>query len=200
MKPGERVPEQEIAETLGISRTPIREAFRQLESEGFITVTPRKGAVVSPITDKDVSEFYDIKSLLEGHAAKNACPKFTDKDIKKLETINGQMRKYAERNNVKSFFRLDNEFHDTFLTTCGNDRLCSMVHQIVEQFERFRVTALSLKGRMDVSIKQHEEIIDAFKKGDSELVEKLVRANAEMSEQFLVKNISKEGQEDGTGH
>ncbi|MCK4739542.1 MAG: GntR family transcriptional regulator, partial [Deltaproteobacteria bacterium] len=63
LKPGERVPEQEIAESFGISRTPIREAFRQLESEGFITFIPRKGAVVSEITAKDVSEFYSIKSL-----------------------------------------------------------------------------------------------------------------------------------------
>src|SRR3990170_3797681 len=118
LKPGERVPEQEIAESFGISRTPIREAFRQLESEGFLTVTPRKGAVVSPITDKDVSEFYAIKSLLEGYAAKTACEKLTDKEIKRLEGLNSQMRKSAEKNDVKGFFRLDNQFHDTFLKAC----------------------------------------------------------------------------------
>src|SRR5574340_89251 len=96
LKPGERVPEQEIAENFGISRTPIREAFRQLESEGFITVTPRKGAVVSPITDRDVSEFYDIKSLLEGYAARTACAKLTSREIKRLETLNAQMERCAE--------------------------------------------------------------------------------------------------------
>src|SRR4030067_452524 len=91
LKPGERVPEQEIAENLGISRTPIREAFRQLESEGFISVTPRKGAVVSPITDKDVNEFYAIKSLLEGFAAKTACPKLAQRDIKRLGRLHTPM-------------------------------------------------------------------------------------------------------------
>ena len=192
LKPGERVPEQEIAETLGISRTPIREAFRQLESEGFITITPRKGAVVSPITDKDVSEFYAIKSLLEGYAARLACPKFSSKDIVRLEGINKKMQRCAEKGDVKGFFKLDNEFHDIFLKACGNSRLYTLVHQIVAQFERFRVTALSIEGRMAVSIKQHEEIIKAFKDGDTGLVEKLVKDNAEMSEQFLVKNISKE--------
>src|SRR3989338_6829835 len=96
LRPGERVPEQEIAQSLGISRTPIREAFRQLESEGFISVTPRKGAVVSPITDKDVNEFYAIKSLLEGFAAKTACPKLAQKDIKRLESLNAQIAKCAE--------------------------------------------------------------------------------------------------------
>ena len=191
LKPGERVPEQEIAESFGISRTPIREAFRQLESEGFITFVARKGAVVSAITAKDVSEFYSIKSLLDGYAAKLACRDFSDKDIKKLKTINQQMEKCVEKNDVKGFFRLDNQFHEIFLKGCGNDKLCQIAHQIVQQFERFRVTALSLPGRMHTSIKQHEEIIAAFVEGDEALVETLVRANAELSAEVLVKELSR---------
>lgn len=192
LKPGERVPEQEIAESFGISRTPIREAFRQLESEGFITVTPRKGAVVSPITDKDVSEFYEIKSLLEGYAAKTACATLTPKDIKRLESLNAQMEKCAEKGDFKGFFRLDNQFHDTFLKSCGNEKLCALVHQIVQQFERFRVTALSLPGRMADSVRQHREIIEAFREGRSTVVEGLVRANAEKGRDILVEEISRE--------
>lgn len=192
LRPGERVPEQEIAESFGISRTPIREAFRQLESEGFITVTPRKGAVVSPITDKDVSEFYTIKSLLEGYAARTACEKLDAKAIKKLESLNAQMARYAEKDDVKNFFKLDNQFHDTFLTACGNDKLCGLVHQLVQQFERFRITALALPGRMKESVAQHEEIVKAFKEGNADLVETLVRANAERGGSTLVEEILKD--------
>lgn len=192
LKPGERVPEQEIAESFGISRTPIREAFRQLESEGFISVTPRKGAVVSPITDQDVREFYAIKSLLEGFAAKTACVKLTQKDIKKLESLNSQMERCAEKVDVKGFFKLDNQFHDTFLRSCGNEKLCALVHQLVQQFERFRITALSLPGRMADSVRQHNEIIEAFKNSDMNLVESLVRANAERGRDVLVEEITKE--------
>ncbi len=197
LKPGERVPEQEIAESFGISRTPIREAFRQLESEGFITVTPRKGAVVSPITDKDVSEFYAIKSLLEGFAAKTACLTLTPKELKKLETLNAQMEKYAERDDVKGFFRLDNQFHDTFLKACGNEKLCNLIHQLVQQFERFRITALALPGRMRDSVRQHNEIIEAFKTGNTALVETLVKANAERGRDVLVEEILKEKTKNG---
>lgn len=197
LKPGERVPEQEIAESFGISRTPIREAFRQLESEGFITVTPRKGAVVSPITDKDVSEFYAIKSLLEGFAAKTACLTLTPKELKKLETLNAQMEKCAERDDVKGFFRLDNQFHDTFLKACGNEKLCNLIHQLVQQFERFRITALALPGRMRDSVRQHNEIIEAFKTGNTALVETLVKANAERGRDVLVEEILKEKTKNG---
>ncbi len=194
LKPGERVPEHEIAENFGISRTPIREAFRQLESEGFITVIPRKGAVVSPITAKDVSEFYAIKSLLEGYAAGLACTKFTEKELKKLTQINKQMQRCAAKNDVQGFYRLDNQFHEVFLSSCGNDKLCVLAHQIAQQFERFRIMALSMPGRMKTSIKQHEDIIKAFTERKADIVEKLVRANAEFSAEILVTELSR-----GTG-
>ncbi|MFQ5353960.1 MAG: GntR family transcriptional regulator [Thermodesulfobacteriota bacterium] len=192
LKPGERVPEQEIAANFGISRTPIREAFRQLESEGFISLIPRKGAVVSPITDKDVVEFYAIKSLLEGYAARTACPSLTTRDIKRLESLNAAMKKCAEKGDVKGFFSLDNQFHDTFLMACGNDKLYALVHSLVQQIERFRITALSLPGRMTESLSQHRDIIKAFKDSDAALVETLVRANAEKGRDVLVDEILKD--------
>ncbi len=192
LKPGERVPELDLAERFGISRTPIREAFRQLESEGFITFTPRKGAIVSPITDKDVIEFYAIKGLLEGYAAKMACCKIGDREIQNMKNLNSQMTRCAEKNDVKNFFKLDNQLHDVFLKRCGNDKLYTLIHTIVQQFERFRRTALSLPGRMQSSIKQHTEIIEAFKKREVDLVERLVKANAEMGGELLAQEILKE--------
>lgn len=192
LKPGERVPEQEIAANFGISRTPIREAFRQLESEGFITVTPRKGAVVSPITDKDVSEFYAIKSLLEGYGARTACPKLTQKEMKRLESLNAQMEKAAAKNDVKAFFNLDSQFHDTFLIACGNEKLLALVHHLVQQFERFRITALALPGRMNESVRQHAAIVEAFRDGNAAIVGTLVMANAERGGGLLVEDILKE--------
>lgn len=192
LKPGERVPEQEIAESFGISRTPIREAFRQLETEGFLTFIPRKGAVVTHITAKDVSEFYSIKSLLEGYAARLASKKFVERDIKRLQTLNQHMERCAQKDDVKGFFKLDNQFHEVFLSACGNDKLSNLAHQIMQQFERFRVTALSVPGRMKTSIKQHMEIIAAFEAHNEARVEQLVRENAEMSAEILVEKLSNE--------
>src|SRR5512143_3710958 len=81
LKPGEKVAEPELAERMGISRTPIREAFRQLESEGYLTVIPRKGAVVISFSERDIEEFYAIKSILEGYAARLACLKLSNREI-----------------------------------------------------------------------------------------------------------------------
>ncbi len=192
LKPGERVPEPDIAKKFGISRTPIREAFRQLETEGFITVTPRKGAIVSPITDKDVRDFYAIKSVLEGYAAKAACSKLTEKDMQKMESLNEQMIRCAEKNDAKTFSKIDNQFHDVFLKACGNEKLGKLLHMLVQQFERFRIASISLPGRMKESVEQHVDIVDAFKKKDADLVERLVKLNAERGAELLVKEILKE--------
>src|SRR4030067_3757970 len=78
---GTRGAEPDLAGKFGISRTPIREAFRQLESEGFITVVPRKGAIVASLSPKDVADYYDLKALLEAHAARMAGKTLTEKDI-----------------------------------------------------------------------------------------------------------------------
>jgi len=102
------------------------------------------------------------------------------------------MARCAEKNDVKGFFKVDAQFHDTFLKACGNEKLCALIHQLVQQFERFRITAMSLPGRMQDSVKQHEEIVNAFKRGDAVLVETLVRANAERGRDVLVEEISKE--------
>ncbi len=104
LKPGERVSEPELAERFGISRTPIREAFRQLESEGYLEVIPRKGAVVASLSERDVEEFYAIKIILEGFAARMAAEKLSDKDIDRLEAINTKLQKLADEGDVKNFF------------------------------------------------------------------------------------------------
>ena len=142
------------------------------------------------MTDKDVREFYAIKSLLEGYAARTACEKLSPRDIEKLEALNAKMERCAEKGDVKNFFKLDNQFHDTFLKSCGNEKLCALVHHLVAQFERFRITALSLPGRMSDSVRQHSEIIEAFRKTDTSLVEGLVRANAERGRDVLVEELT----------
>lgn len=110
LKPGERVSEPELADRFGISRTPIREAFRQLESEGYLVVIPRKGAVVASLSARDIEEFYAIKIILEGFAARMAADKLTVKDLERLEAINERLAQIAKDGDVKTFFRVHNEF------------------------------------------------------------------------------------------
>ena len=190
LKPGEKVAEPELAERFGISRTPIREAFRQLESEGYLTVIPRKGAVVTALSERAVEEFYAIKSILEGYAAQMAAENMSDKDIAKLESINQKLQKLADEGDVKSFFRVHNEFHEVFIRAAGNEKLMELINQLMLKFNRFRLASLSLPGRMDISVKEHEKIIKAFKRKDGSQADGLVRKTASFGGQVLIQSMA----------
>ena len=187
LKPGEKVAEPELAERFGISRTPIREAFRQLESEGYLTVIPRKGAVVTAFSQKDVEEFYAIKSILEGYAAKRACENLSPKEIEKLEAINAKLSQLSEGADVKQFFRVHNDFHDLFVKAANNEKLYEMITNLVSKFQRLRLASLNVPGRMKTSVEEHEKIIDAFRKKNPSGAEKLVRKNAEYGGRVLMQ-------------
>ncbi len=187
LKPGEKVAEPELAERFGISRTPIREAFRQLESEGYLTVIPRKGAVVAAFSQKDIEEFYAIKSILEGYAARRACENLTSKEIEKLEAVNAKLSSLAEGSDIKHFFKVHNDFHDLFIRAAQNDKLYEMISGLVSKFQRLRLASLSLPGRMKISVEEHEKIIDSFRKKNPVQAEKLVRKNAEYGGRVLVQ-------------
>ncbi|MBI4745133.1 MAG: GntR family transcriptional regulator [Deltaproteobacteria bacterium] len=194
LKPGERVAESDLAEKYGISRTPIREAFRQLETEGFLKVIPRRGAEVTSLTEEDVREFYEVKSLLESYAAKVATDRLNEKDIKRLEMLNSSMERFARNDDIKGFFKADNDCHDIFIQKCGNDKLCNIIQNLLQQFQRFRIASFVIKGRMEVSVDQHKDIIKACCDRDSNLVEQLVKRNAEYSAKLLAQRFQKSGE------
>ncbi|MBV5338068.1 MAG: GntR family transcriptional regulator [Deltaproteobacteria bacterium] len=190
LKAGSRVSEPELAERYGISRTPIREAFRQLESEGYLTVIPRRGAVVSELSPKDIEEFYAIKSIMEGYAARQACGKLSSKDLDKLQAINDKLAELARIGDIKHFFKIHSDFHELFIKAADNDKLHELIAGLVTRFQRLRFTSLSLPGRMEVSVQEHEKIIDAFRKKDAPLAETLVRQNAEYGGRVLINGTS----------
>ena len=192
LKPGEKVAEPELAERFGISRTPIREAFRQLESEGYLTVIPRKGAVVTALSERDVEEFYAIKSILEGYAARMAALNLSGKDIERLETINARLEQLAKDGDVKTFFRVHNEFHELFIRAAGNEKLLELIGQLLMKFNRLRMASLSLPGRMEISVNEHKKILDAFKKSDGEKANQLVSKTAAYGGQVLIQSMAQQ--------
>ena len=186
IKAGSRVSEPDLAERYGISRTPIREAFRQLESEGYLTVIPRRGAVVSEFSEKEVEEFYAIKSILEGYAARRACGKLTAKELDRLQAINNRLAELASLNDIKTFFKVHNDFHDVFIKAADNGKLRELIASLGTRFQRLRLMSISLPGRMGISVQEHEKIIEAFRRKDEEAAEMLVRKNAEYGGKVLM--------------
>lgn len=190
LKPGEKVAEPELAERFGISRTPIREAFRQLESEGYLTVVPRKGAVVAALSERDVQEYYAVKSILEGYAAELAAQNLTEKELAKLESINERLKQLAADGDVKTFYKIHNEFHDTFLKAANNSKLYDLIIQLGLKFGRLRMASLSVEGRMAISAAEHEKLLDAFRNHDGKTAENLVKKTAAIGGNILLESMA----------
>ncbi|OGR34854.1 MAG: GntR family transcriptional regulator [Desulfuromonadales bacterium GWD2_61_12] len=177
-KPGEKIAEPELAERFGVSRTPIREAFRQLEAEGHLTVIPRRGAVVTNLSNREAEEIDSIKSVLEGYAARLAVGKISPKDYDRLEGMNARLQQLARTGDVKTFIVVHDEFHELFIRAAGNDKLCALVGELLRKLNRQRMAALALPGRMELAVQEHLRILEAFRRQDGDRADDLVRQHA----------------------
>lgn len=191
IKPGERLLEPNVAKLLGVSRTPVREAFFQLESEGLVEVMPRKGAIVSDISVTDATELYSVRSVLEGLAAKYAAANITPDKIEGLKNINALLIKHAkdESDNFREITDLNGQFHDLINREAKNEKLYQTIELLRKQTMRYNYIYLSVMFRLKVSIGEHEEIIKLLseKKGDES--EKLMRRHVEDAGKQLCEYI-----------
>jgi DNA-binding GntR family transcriptional regulator len=192
IKQGERLTEPRLSKLLGISRTPIREALRILEMEGFVEIIPRRGAVVTDVTDKDVDEIFILKVKLESLAAKLAAEHLTDDDIAELEDLNARMEKFADAKNVSILIKLNSEFHNLIISKCENNRLTKFLEALLRQFKRATAYSFTEAGRIQRVIEEHREIIESFKKRDSEMAEELMAKHIQNGWQFIKSRVSAE--------
>ncbi len=183
LTPGQRLMEVQLAETLGVSRTPVREAIRKLELEGLVVMIPRKGAYVADMSIKDIVEVLEIRASLEGLAAYLATERMTNEDIKNLEKISKQIKKNSS---VDEFLKKDVEFHEYIFKATNNKRLHQLINSLWEQVYRFRVSYISDEESIDNIINEHKLILKAIKNRDSYLAEKYAKEHIEKAEQFMI--------------
>nr|WP_207719551.1 GntR family transcriptional regulator [Peptostreptococcus canis] len=189
LKPGERLMEIQLAELLGVSRTPIREAIRKLELEGLVVMLPRKGAYVANISKKDLIDILEVRIGLEGMAAFYAAERISDEGVKKLEKISEELKEYVCKNDVKNMLIKDEEFHNCIFEFTGNSRLKSMMLSVWETVYRFRLKYMSDYSSAVNIVDEHKKIIDALKKGKADLAEKLAKEHIEKAEQFMIEKL-----------
>lgn len=183
LTPGQRLMEVQLAETLGVSRTPVREAIRKLELEGLVVMIPRKGAYVADMSIKDIVEVLEIRANLEGLAAYLATERMTNDDIKNLEKISNQINRNSS---LEEFLKKDVEFHEYIFKATNNKRLHQLINSLWEQVYRFRVSYISDEESIDNIINEHKSILKAIKNRDSELAEKYAKEHIEKAEQFMI--------------
>ena len=188
MKPGDRLVEPKLSEMLGISRTPIREALRLLENEGFIEIIPRRGAVVTEMTDKDVDDIFVIKIRLEALAARLAVNYLADEDIEKMKTYAEKIKQGSPRGYAQLVI-WNSELHKIFVQKCGNERLIKILEGLDQQFKRATVYSFAEMERVKLVEHEHAAILKAFEERDKDEVEKQVAEHVRNGWDFIKNKV-----------
>ena len=184
----EELKEVAIGEELGVSRTPVREALRQLELEGLIQIVPNKGAYVTGITQKDVKDIYMIRSLLEGLCARWATEHITEEQMEEMEENVYLAKFHAQKGHLEQMAELDNRFHEILYEACDSKILEHQLKDFHLYVLRVRKKTLSNAKRGPKSNEEHEQILEAIKAGDANLAEKLANQHIINAYENMVKN------------
>ncbi len=188
LKAGQRLMEVQLAEQLGVSRTPIREAIRKLELEGLVVMLPRKGAYVANMSFKDLIDVLEIRASLEGLAASLATERLREEDISELERVAKEFETSVREANIDNVLKKDVEFHEKIFLMANNKKLYQLITSLWEQVHRFRVTYVSNYDASLSLVDEHNRILEAIKSGDCELAKKYATEHIELAEQFFMEN------------
>ena len=192
LKPGQKIIMSEIAKKYGLSEIPVREAVRRLESDGFVNFTPHVGAVVTEIDEKEFIEIYLIRIELEALATRLAVPYVSDKDVEYLTRINQEMETAIEKKSYEKLGNLNRKFHLRIYQSAPYPHLNNMLKDLWEKAERTQSVFAYVPERAEASVKEHINIINALKKKDAELAEKLVKSQKNKTMEALQLFAKKE--------
>lgn len=174
LKPGERLMEIQLANKLGVSRTPIREAIRKLELEGLVLMIPRKGAEVAEITEKSLRDVLEVRRALEELAVQLACEKITKEEIRELERVAKEFQQVVNSSDITEIAEVDVCFHDIIYTATDNQKLIQLLNNLREQMYRYRVEYLKRDGVFPQLIAEHEAIIRHIENNEKEKATKVM--------------------------
>lgn len=195
LSPGERLMEVQVAEELGVSRTPVREAIRKLELEGLVVMVPRKGAYVADISLRDLSDVFEVRRALEGLAAELAADRATDEEIEELERTLVKISDAIENNRVEDTVELDTQFHELLYAASRNERLRGILSQLREQIHRYRLQSWTRPNRARVAFEEHRAIVEAVAERNPELAKERAIAHIDSAESVFLGNYSKDEEE-----
>lgn len=189
LEPGERLMEIALAQKLGVSRTPIREAIRKLELEGLVVMVPRKGAEVADITEKDLRDVLEVRTALEELSIELAMKNMLEKNFEELETANEAFAKNSEGDDLIKIAESDVAFHELIYTATGNNRLIQMINNLREQMYRYRLEYIKDKSSHERLFAEHNRIIAAMKGGDINEAKAAIKLHVENQEENILKSI-----------
>ncbi len=187
--PGERLIEIQLANRLGVSRTPIREAIRMLENEGLVVMLQRRGAVVSRITRKDLNDVLEVRLSMEKFATGLACERITPEELEELSRAEELFEEAVEKDDITLMATRDKDFHDLIYKATGNTVILKQIDNMQEQMYRYRLEYLKDKDAHKNLINEHSTICSSLKAGDRARAEEMAVRHVEEQRKYILKLI-----------
>ncbi len=189
-QPGMRLIASDLATEFNISRMPVREALTRLGSTGLVELIPYKGAIVNELTAEDYVEIFNIRSVLEGLAARLACPNMRPEDFEQMREANEEIRNMISEDDVE-FQRVNRIFHSTIWSRTKSERLQELLADLYSESTQYRQLVVIHSDRLGEIHKEHQEFLSALEKGDARLAEQMVREHYENTLKWLVVLVHK---------
>lgn len=189
LKPGERLMELHLAERLGVSRTPIREAIRMLELEGLVTMIPRRGAAVAQITEKSMNDVLEVRRALDALCAELACDRITPEELEALRLAREAFETAVATRDTKEIAHADVAFHDIIVRATGNQRLIQLVNTLSEQMYRYRFEYIKDTRQHETLVKEHRIIYQSIVGKDKETAAAAAKTHIDNQEKAIIRQI-----------
>ncbi len=194
--PGQRLRLEEIATRFNISTMPVREALRDLEVKGLVTIFPHRGAVVTQLSPDDLQDIYDIRAALEEMAVRLAVPRMTETSLVELNSIIDQMD--AQLGHVASLVKLNHQFHSTLYAISGRSHLCELTRILRHRTQHYLRAFIDYLGGMPQAQEEHRAVLEACKQGDVELAGSLIRNHVVQVGQSIIEYVRQRDEPEGS--
>jgi DNA-binding GntR family transcriptional regulator len=194
LKGGDQLVEAELQKQFGISRSPLREAFRDLEKKGLVVIIPRRGTFVKRIMRKDIEENFPIRAVLEGLAAEAAYPKMTGKALEEMSRVLGEMASAVKEHDTKAYWRSHLEFHDIFIKASGNDILVGVLKTLRMHSLWYRFSYQYYQEDLPRSLDVHQKIFNHFRNQDvdQKVIGKLVQGHIQVAYRSFIAYLDEQ--------
>lgn len=189
LKPGERLMEVHLANRLGVSRTPIREAIRKLELEGLVTMIPRRGAEVAQITEKSMNDVLEVRRAMDALCVELACDRITPEELEQLKEACDVFEAAVKTRDVKKIAQADVALHDIILRATGNQRLIQLVNNLSEQMYRYRFEYIKDSSQHERLVEEHRVIYQSIVQKDKETASQAAKTHIDNQEKSIIRQI-----------
>lgn len=189
LKAGDSLIETKLSGELGVSRTPVREALRQLELEGLVKTIPNKGAIVIGISEKDIEDIYNIRMAIESLAGSWAATRITEDELEKLENVVELQEFYVEKNDAIQVWQLDTKFHEIIFASSGSRILMHTLSGFHHYIQKARELSFKTSGRPSIAVCEHRKILEALKNHDVEAASFLTSEHVRQAKDNFMENI-----------